>query len=95
MPTNLHIDDRLLDQARRLGGHPTKRETVEEALRQYVQRCRRLEAVHAFGTVEFDPRWNYKLDRSRRDRHGDSIRETATPWPARKPRMPKKRRRVR
>ena len=33
MPTNLHIDTGLLEQAQRLGRHRTKRETVNEAER--------------------------------------------------------------
>jgi Arc/MetJ family transcription regulator len=37
MPTNLHIDSDLLEQAQRLGHHRTKRETVDEALREYIQ----------------------------------------------------------
>ena len=31
MPTNLEIDDRLLAQAQKLGGHKTKKATVNEA----------------------------------------------------------------
>ena len=41
MPTNLAIDDRLLDQARSLGGYRTKRETVNEALREFIQQRQR------------------------------------------------------
>ena len=52
MPTNLHIDPELLEEAQRLGRHRTKRETVNEALREYIQYRKRLEAVKAFGTIE-------------------------------------------
>ena len=45
MPTNLHIDSDLLEQAQRLGHHRTKRETVDEALREYIQYRKRVEAV--------------------------------------------------
>ena len=38
MPTNLAIDDNLLDEALRIGGRRTKRETVNEALKEYVER---------------------------------------------------------
>ena len=31
MPTNLAIDDRLLEEAQKVGGHRTKRETVTAA----------------------------------------------------------------
>lgn len=38
MPTNLAIDDYLLEEARRLGGQKTERATVTEALQEYIQR---------------------------------------------------------
>jgi Arc/MetJ family transcription regulator len=66
MPTNLAIDDRLLAEAVRVGRHRTKRATVNEALSEYIQRRRRLRALKAFGTIEFDPGWSYK--RARRAR---------------------------
>jgi len=60
MPTNLHIDSDLLEQAQRLGHHRTKRETVNEALVEYIQYRKRVEAVEAFGTIDFDPEYDYK-----------------------------------
>ena len=63
MPTNLAIDDELLAEALALGGHRTKHETVNEALREYIQRRRRKVAVAGFGTVEFDPSYDYKRAR--------------------------------
>ncbi|MFY9826997.1 MAG: type II toxin-antitoxin system VapB family antitoxin [Thermoanaerobaculia bacterium] len=38
MPTNLAIDDELLEEALHLGGHRTKKATVNEALKEYIQR---------------------------------------------------------
>ncbi len=67
MPTNLAIDDQLLNEALRLGGLRTKRETVNRALEDFVRRQKRLKALEAFGTVDFDPEWNYKAARRRRD----------------------------
>ena len=66
MPTNLHIDSDLLEQAKRLGHHRTKRETVDEALREYIQYRKRVEAEKAFGTVDFDPDYDYKKMRNAR-----------------------------
>ena len=66
MPTNLHIDPDLLEQAQRLGHHRTKRATVDEALREYIQYRERVEAVEAFGTIEFDPDYDYKKMRKAR-----------------------------
>jgi Arc/MetJ family transcription regulator len=66
MPTNLHIDSDLLEQAQRLGHHRTKRETVDEALREYIQYRKRVEAVKAFATIDFTPDYNYKKMRNAR-----------------------------
>jgi Arc/MetJ family transcription regulator len=66
MPTNLNIDDTLLDEAVKLGGRRTKRETVNEALFEYIQRRRRGDLVKLFGKIDFDPAWDYK--RARRAR---------------------------
>lgn len=65
MPTNLAIDDRLLEEARRCGGHRTKRATVDEALREYIDRRKRLAAIAGFGGVDFDPGWDAKAERAR------------------------------
>lgn len=66
MPSNLNIDDRLLSEALKVGGHRTKRQTVNEALQEYVQRRRRLELVKYFGKIDFDPNWDYKAARRKR-----------------------------
>ena len=66
MPANLHIDTDLLEQAQRLGRHRTKRATVDEALREYIQYRKRVEAVESFGTIDFDPDYDYKKMRNAR-----------------------------
>jgi Arc/MetJ family transcription regulator len=66
MPTNLAIDDELLENAREIGGKKTKRETVNEALREYIERRKRIKALDAFGTIAMDPAYDYKKLRRRR-----------------------------
>jgi Arc/MetJ family transcription regulator len=66
MPTNLAIDDALLERALRLGGKRTKRETVDEALREFIARRLRLRSLDAIGTIEFDEGHDYKRARKRR-----------------------------
>ena len=66
MASNLAIDDALLEQAKSVGGYKTKRETVNEALREFIQRRERAELVKLFGKVEYDPRYDYKKERRRR-----------------------------
>lgn len=66
MATNLQIDDKLLVKAKRVGGHRTKKETVNAALAEYVQRREQARIVEAFGTVDFDPGYDFKKQRNRR-----------------------------
>lgn len=66
MPTNLAIDDRLLDQARSVGGFRTKRETVNEALREFIQRRQRLELAKLAGKIAYNAKYDYKRERRAR-----------------------------
>ena len=63
MPSHLAIDDRLLNEALRVGGRKTKRETVNDALLEFIQRRQRVELVKRFGTVEYDAAYDYKKER--------------------------------
>lgn len=65
MSTNLNIDDDLLDEALRLGGKKTKRETVNEALHEYIKRRKQKEILKLFGKIEFDESFDYKKARQR------------------------------
>jgi Arc/MetJ family transcription regulator len=53
MPTNLPIDDGLLREALKAGGKRTKRETVNEALTEYIHRRRRRHFAKLFGNDRF------------------------------------------
>lgn len=66
MPTNLAIDDELLNNALEIGGLPTKRETVNLALREFVARRKRRKALDYFDSVDFDERFDYKTARKAR-----------------------------
>ena len=65
MATNLAIDDRLLNEAVRVGGHRTKKATVTQALEEYVQRRKQAQILELFGKVDFDPKYDYKQQRRR------------------------------
>jgi hypothetical protein len=60
MPTNLALDDRLIDEARKIGNHKTKKEAVTAALDEYIRRRKQLEILDLFGTIDFDPEYDYK-----------------------------------
>jgi len=60
MATNLAIDDGLIDEARRVGNHKTKKEAVTTALKEYIDRRRQLEILKLFGTIDYDPAYDYR-----------------------------------
>lgn len=63
MATNLEIDNELIQEALKLGGHRTKRAVVEEALQEYVQRRKQLTITELFGTIEYEDDYDYKQQR--------------------------------
>jgi Arc/MetJ family transcription regulator len=67
MPTNLAIDDRLLEEALRVGKLRTKKETVTRALEEFIQRRQQRKILRALGTFEFRKDWDYKRDRLGRE----------------------------
>ena len=66
MATNLALDDRLIEEARRVGPAQTKREAVSAALAEYVKRRKQRRILDAFGTIDFDPKYDYKTERRRK-----------------------------
>lgn len=67
MPTNLAIDDALLEKARRIGKLRTKKETVTVALEEFIQRRRQRQLLKSLGTFDFRKDWDYKKDRQDRE----------------------------
>ena len=65
MATNLDIDEKLLEDALRIGGNRTKKATVEQALQEYIQRRRQQKILKLFGKIEYDSSYNYKEQRRR------------------------------
>ena len=63
MPTNLAIDDRLIEEARRLGHHRTKKDAVNAALDEYVQRRKQQGILRLLGTFDYDQAYDYKRER--------------------------------
>jgi Arc/MetJ family transcription regulator len=70
VPSNLAIDDKLLQEALRLGKLRTKRDTVNAALKEFVDRRRQREILKYLGTVEFRDDWDYKRSRRKRELRG-------------------------
>jgi Arc/MetJ family transcription regulator len=66
MATNLAIDDNLLKTALVIGGLKTKKDTVNMALDEFIQRRKRQEVIDLFGKIEFDTTYDYKKSRGKR-----------------------------
>jgi Arc/MetJ family transcription regulator len=65
MPTNLALDDRLIEAAVRAGGHRTKKDAVTAALQEYVRWRQQLEILQLADTIDYDSSYNYKAERRR------------------------------
>jgi hypothetical protein len=63
MATNLKIDDRLLQEAQKVGGHRTKRETATAALKEYIQVRKQQKILSLFGTIGYEAGYDYKRER--------------------------------
>jgi Arc/MetJ family transcription regulator len=66
MATNLALDNKLLEEALKVGGRATKKETVTEALQEYIGRRKQARIAELFGTIDYDPKYDYKKQRRRR-----------------------------
>ncbi len=66
MPTNLALDDRLIEEAQKLGQHRTKKAAVTAALDEYIQRRKQRDILRLFGTIEYDAKYDYKKERIRK-----------------------------
>jgi len=65
MATNLAIDPDLLEIALKAGGLKTKKDTVNMALAEFIQRRKNADILSLFGTVVYDDEYDYKTARHR------------------------------
>jgi hypothetical protein len=65
MATNLSIDPKLIEQARRLSGERTKKAAVTRALQEFIARRRQKRLLDLMGKLEWDPSYDYKAERQR------------------------------
>lgn len=65
MATNLAIDDQLLSEALAVSGLKTKKDTVNLALKEFVNRHKQTEIIDIFGSMDPDPDYDYKKGRTR------------------------------
>ena len=65
LATNLAINDDLLQNALEIGGYKTKKDTVNAALEEFIQRRRSEDIISLFGKIEYDEKYDYKELRNR------------------------------
>jgi len=63
--TNLDINPRLIEEARRIGKHSSKKDAVTEALKEYIRSRRQMRILELAGQIDFDPGYDYKQERRR------------------------------
>ena len=66
MPTNLALDPELLERALALSGEKTKKAAVTRALKEFIARREQKKLLRLFGSLDWDPSFDYKAERSRR-----------------------------
>ena len=65
MATNLEIDQKLLSKAVTISGLKTKKDTVNLALKEFINRRKQTEVLELFGKMDADPNYDYKKGRTR------------------------------
>jgi len=64
MATNLAIDDWIIEEAKKLGKHRTKKAAVTEALQEYIHRRKQAEILNIFNRIDYNKDYDYKKQRS-------------------------------
>ena len=65
MPTTLKLDEKMVEEAVKLGNFKTKQEAMSVALAEFVQRRNRLRILELAGKIEFRPDWDHKKMRGK------------------------------
>ena len=64
MATNLAIEDWLIEEAKLVGKHRTKKGAVTEALMEYIQRRKQSEILRIFRSIDYYQDYDYKKQRA-------------------------------
>ena len=65
MATNLAIDPELIERALAISGETTKKAAVTLALKEFIARREQVNALALLGSMDWDPKFDYKSERSR------------------------------
>ncbi len=65
MATNLSLDPKLLERALAVSGERTKKAAVTRALKEFIARREQKRLVELFHSLDWEPDYDYKAERSR------------------------------
>lgn len=65
MATNLALDPELLERALAVSGERSKKAAVTRALEEFIARREQRGLIELFGTLDWDPDYDYKAGRAR------------------------------
>ena len=60
MRTNIVIDENLMQEAFKYSKLKTKKEIINQALKEYVENAKKLSLMDLKGKISFDEEYNYK-----------------------------------
>lgn len=66
MATDLQIDNELLREAQQLGNFETEKDTVNQALKEFVERHKQLAVLKLQGQIDYFDDYDHKAQRCNR-----------------------------
>ena len=66
MASTIPLNDKLVEEAQKVGRHRTRKSAVTAALKEYIKYRKQLAVLKMAGKVDFDPEYDYKAERGRR-----------------------------
>ncbi len=66
MPSNLNFDHHLLEEVQKIGGFKYKKDAINAALSEYLNRHKQLQMISLFNSISYDADYDYKKGRKKR-----------------------------
>lgn len=66
MPSNIDYDPKLLSEAQKIGHFKFKKDAVNAALKEFVDKRKQKDIFRLFGKIEYEPSYDSKAGRSRK-----------------------------
>lgn len=66
MPSNLNFNSRLLEEAKKISGLQFKKDVIDLALQEYIERHKQQEIIKLFHTIPYEQNYDYKKERKKR-----------------------------